>query len=416
MDMGASPIKETLNPIVSTSEPAVVIKIVCSSQRLPGNIKPLLGKEEIDCGWVVNYQATEQDNFFDDVSLVVVYPGKIRNVEDRRRVGKLLQSAHRKKIPLLVLSSDKALPNFVHSETEQDIPHIQFSSPEISADEVWGRICAMLEYSPVFNRMGQYLHGLEQWAFALNNRFEELHQELRLAWRVQQDFLPKRLPATDNIHFATLYRPASWVSGDIYDIFTLDEDHVGFYIADVVGHGVAAGLMTLFVKRALITKEITSSSYRLLSTNEALVHLNNDLHSVELPEHQFITACYGIINRHTMELTFSRGGHPYPILIKPDGELQLLISEGSLLGIFEDAEFPAHKIIFEKGSKLILVTDGLELAFGEQTGESQMRHELSQLAHLPAKEMAEALTGILDCQESSLHPADDISAIIIESC
>lgn len=273
----------------------------------------------------------------------------------------------------------------------------------------------MLDFSPLFNRVEQYMGQLEKWAFALNTRFEELHQELRLAWRVQQDFLPKQLPKSLKLRFAALYRPASWVSGDIYDIFQVDENHFGFYIADVVGHGVAAGLMTLFVKRALVTKEILDRSYRVLSPDQAIGRLNQEVCSLELPEHQFVTACYGLVNVQTCELEVARAGHPHPILIDPDGRAERIVVDGSLLGVFPEAQFERKSASLTPGSKLILYTDGLEQAFGQQDGEVKMVEQITQLTHLPADQMIEALSGILDCQENSLHPDDDITAVVIES-
>src|SRR5580698_3113148 len=75
---------------------------------------------------------------------------------------------------------------------------------------------------------------------AINFHMHRLDEELRLAARLQQDFLPKTLPRLGPVRFQTLYRPAGYVSGDLYDVFRLDEKHVGFYVADAVGHGVPA--------------------------------------------------------------------------------------------------------------------------------------------------------------------------------
>src|SRR3954464_4375947 len=52
-------------------------------------------------------------------------------------------------------------------------------------------------------------------------------EELRLASRIQRDFLPKTLPEIGRVRFHTLFRPASYVSGDLYDVMRLDETHVG---------------------------------------------------------------------------------------------------------------------------------------------------------------------------------------------
>ncbi len=82
----------------------------------------------------------------------------------------------------------------------------------------------------------------------LNFYLHRLDEELRLAARLQQDFLPRELPQLGPVHFHTLFRPAGYVSGDLYDVVRLDQRRVGFYLADAVGHGMPAALLTMFIK------------------------------------------------------------------------------------------------------------------------------------------------------------------------
>jgi hypothetical protein len=44
-----------------------------------------------------------------------------------------------------------------------------------------------------------------------------------------------------------------------------------------------------------------------------------------------------------------------------------------------------------------------------------MIEKISNSANLPAQQMIDALAAIIDCQENSLHPADDITAVVIET-
>src|SRR5207245_477715 len=76
-------------------------------------------------------------------------------------------------------------------------------------------------------------HLLEKTAevHQINRRLEAAHkmidQELDLARRIQQSFLPQTLPDLGQVRFAVMYRPCGRVGGDFYDAFRLDEDHVG---------------------------------------------------------------------------------------------------------------------------------------------------------------------------------------------
>src|SRR6202007_1577929 len=103
--------------------------------------------------------------------------------------------------------------------------------------------------------------------------YQRIDQELELARRIQQSFLPQTLPQLPTARFAVHYRPCGRVGGDFYDAFRLDERHVAFYVADAMGHGVPASLLTVFVKRGVRAKEIHGREYRLVPPGEVLGRL-----------------------------------------------------------------------------------------------------------------------------------------------
>ena len=69
---------------------------------------------------------------------------------------------------------------------------------------------------------------------AEKTQITQIDEEMRLAARLQVDFLPRTLPEVDGVAFNVFFRPASYVSGDIYDVTRLDEDHIGFFVADAL--------------------------------------------------------------------------------------------------------------------------------------------------------------------------------------
>jgi phosphoserine phosphatase RsbU/P len=244
-----------------------------------------------------------------------------------------------------------------------------------------------------------------------------LDEELRLAARLQQDFLPKSLPKVEPIHFHTIFRPAGYVSGDLYDVMRLDESHVGFYMVDAVGHGMPAALLTMFIKNALVTKQIGPGGYRLLEPGEALAGVNQALIEQNLTQATFATSVYGIINCKTLECRFARAGHPCPMLLKPNGLLTDLQSEGSLLGIFPGEVFTDHHLQLEPGDRLFIYSDGIEVAFADdQTpmDTQQWRAELQKRAALPMDQILTEISEMLDREIGSLTPRDDLSLIAID--
>src|SRR5207248_1791010 len=152
----------------------------------------------------------------------------------------------------------------------------------------------------------------------LQQASQKLDQDLDLCRRIQQSLLPRTLPDMLPARFAVHYQPCGRVGGDFYDVFRLDEDHVGFYVADVVGHGVPASLLTIFLKKAIRPKEIFGKEYRLVPPDEVLRHLNREMIDQALAENPFITIAYGLYDRRDSSLTFARAGHPYPLYLDRD--------------------------------------------------------------------------------------------------
>jgi sigma-B regulation protein RsbU (phosphoserine phosphatase) len=195
----------------------------------------------------------------------------------------------------------------------------------------------------------------------LQAAYHQIDQELDLARRIQESFLPQSLPDVPHVRFAVKYRPCGRVGGDFYDIFRLDERHLGFYVADAMGHGVPASLLTIFVKKGVRAKEIYGNQYRLVPPGEVLQRLNRDLIEQALSENPFITMVYVLFNYQDGTLQFARSGHPYPLYVPRDGPPCLWQIEGSLLGVF-DTIYPMRTHQLRPGDKVLLYTDGMDAA------------------------------------------------------
>ena len=250
----------------------------------------------------------------------------------------------------------------------------------------------------------------------LNFYMNRLDEELRLAARLQQDFLPRTLPQVGPLRFHTLFRPAGYVSGDLYDVFRLDESHVGFYMADAVGHGMPAALLTMFIKNALVTKQISAEGYRLLDPGEALARLNDKLVDQNLTQATFATAVYGSINAKTLVCRFARAGHPFPLLMRGDGSVLNLQSDGGLLGIFPNDVYEDRQIQLRAGDRLFIYTDGIEVAFADDhaLNTQQWRVELEHRREMPVERVLLELSENLDRETGSLAPKDDLSIVVAE--
>jgi serine phosphatase RsbU (regulator of sigma subunit) len=282
-------------------------------------------------------------------------------------------------------------------------------------DELTGRLAGLAAVRPIIDQLQRENHLLRRFDTGLNSQITQIDEEMRLAARLQVDFLPRILPAFDKVSFKVLFRPASYVSGDIYDATRLDEEHVGFFVADAVGHGMPAALLTIFLKRTLETKEITKTGYRIIPPDEALAHLNNELLSQQLSLCQFVTMIYGILNTRTRELQWARAGHPLPFRIKTSGVVDELELDGALLGVFPDETFPLQKVQLEPGDSILMYSDGFESAFTDPAGvvNDRYRAEFLKMAGPNPAEKFNAMVHELDRQEGSLHQRDDLTALLM---
>jgi serine phosphatase RsbU (regulator of sigma subunit) len=242
-----------------------------------------------------------------------------------------------------------------------------------------------------------------------------LDEQLRLAHRLQMDFLPRRMPDINGGRFAARLKPAAWVAGDFYDIFRLDERHIGFYVADAVGHGMPAALLTVFVKKSLQTKRIEGKRYELISPDEALRLLNVDLLSAELQEAPFITMLYGIYNEATRECTYARGGHPRPLLLDNKGEIRTLDGDGPLLGIFPEAKFEVATERLQAGDRLIFYTDGAERVLtGRRADQERLFNIIRSAALLPVEVLLDAVLDAVRAGTGGEPLADDVTLVALE--
>jgi sigma-B regulation protein RsbU (phosphoserine phosphatase) len=203
---------------------------------------------------------------------------------------------------------------------------------------------------------------------------------------------------------------------DIYDVTRLDEQHVGFYIADAVGHAMPAALLTIFVKQAMVLRETIGNNYRIFSPAEVMRALNQRMAAQKLSGYQFATCCYCLLNTKTLQMTYTRAGHPYPILLRPDEPLRQLEAGGSLLGIFECAEYTQQTIQLKPGDKLILYSDGAEPFIGSSNGLTgfNFTEQFSRIKDLPIVEMLERFDVIAQNTRVAPSEVDDVTALGLE--
>jgi len=284
-------------------------------------------------------------------------------------------------------------------------------------EELWGRIQANIAYRKKTISLSATARPDSENDNANKAAMADMMSEqLKMAGRVQRDFLPSHMPNSEKLHWATLFKPAEWVSGDIYDVARLDEHHIGFYVADAVGHSLPAALLTIFLKHEMIMRETSDHTYKIFEPVEVIQNLNRRMAQQKLSGCQFATCCYCLLNIDTLELSFARGGHPYPILVRQDGQIEQLQIRGPLLGIFEHAEYLQSSAQLARGDKLFLYSDGVEPLVGKFDTHNGFlfTEEFKSIRRLPVKEAIDSLNTMIANKNFSVAETDDITVIGLE--
>ncbi len=204
-------------------------------------------------------------------------------------------------------------------------------------------------------------------AIAIDNA--RLYRERdHVARSLQERLLPKTLPRIPGVDVAARYLPAVDVlqaGGDFYDLFEMDDGSWKAVIGDVCGKGPEAAALMGFVRftTRAASRQDTKPSEALVKLNKAL------LEELEIGNGEFCTAAVVRIRRHDegARLTIAVAGHPLPLVVRANGDVEEAGTPGTLLGMFEEIDVSDQIVDLHAGDALVMLTDGV-LEAGRDSG------------------------------------------------
>jgi sigma-B regulation protein RsbU (phosphoserine phosphatase) len=242
---------------------------------------------------------------------------------------------------------------------------------------------------------------------------ERIERELELARELQLGSLPSEFPEAPGVHFASAYRPAREVGGDLYDVIELGNGRLGLFIADVSDKGLPAAFYMGLTRSLFLAEARRSDSPRevLNSVNRLLGEINR--------AGMFVTAFYGVYDVPTGRLRYSRAGHDQPLWLRPDGSVTLLDARGMLLGSLAPGEFELTEAEAElsAGDMLILYTDGMTDAldpYGVEYGARHWIDRVRECASLPADHVCHALFDEVAAFQLGAPQFDDMALLVMQ--
>lgn len=234
--------------------------------------------------------------------------------------------------------------------------------------------------------------------------------ELLLAAKLQREAMRSDELRAPGVRSAVLFRPAWYVSGDVYKLMRVDEQHVGFVLADAMGHGVSAAMYSMLIASATQLKTTAPGGYKLIETGDAMSRLNELLLQPESEQTRFASGVIARINTRTGDVAFCSAGHPTALIIGPD-RIERLESTGTVLGVMEDALFDQISTHLAPGETLVVFTDGLDEVVDGRDPEAFLASIIRQAEGDPARAVA-AIEHHIDTRPGSLTPVDDITIVM----
>ena len=193
-------------------------------------------------------------------------------------------------------------------------------------------------------------------------RFFRTQTEVRLAGQIHRALVPARHDTIGPIELFGTSIPSSEVGGDLFDIVQ-NEGHWHAYVADVSGHGVAAGILMSMIKSAA-----SMQLHKLRKPSELLVDLNDVMQPYTSPSNYLTFAYVGGNGNGT--LNFALAGH-LPILHYQCASRTIIEhSDANVpIGLFKNQAFGLSQLNMQPGDLLAVITDGFTEVFDSKDRE-----------------------------------------------
>lgn len=254
----------------------------------------------------------------------------------------------------------------------------------------------------------------------------KLDEDLQAAAGIQQSLLPQKLekrPKIEALDIAWKFKPCETIGGDIFNVIRLDEDHLGFYMIDVSGHGVPPALVTFSISQTLQPhmgytirrRPGLSPDYDIVSPGDVLKALDSEYPWERFEK--FLTIIYLIVDVRNGRLIYSNAAHPPPLLLRADGSFELLEKGGTIIGMDGILPFEEEEKPFSPGDKILLYTDGV-FEFtddkGELFGEERFHSLVRNLKGLTIEKVLDEIVLSIENFAQGAKFQDDVSLMGIE--
>jgi PAS domain S-box-containing protein len=261
---------------------------------------------------------------------------------------------------------------------------------------------------------------LSQTVKLLKNTNKEMVASLNYAQTIQHSILPNSSLLGDYFsNYFVTFKPKDIVSGDFYFFYELDGL---LFVAciDCTGHGVPGALMTILannlLKSVIKHHHYTNPAGVLHALDQLLYDEFNRNNKVKRADGMDISLC--VFNFKTNTLQFA-GAHHSLLVYKSKSKKEIELKGNRYpIGLYHDVEknFESQKVIFEKGDRFFLFTDGTTDQFGGENDKKftkkRLKEQLFQDENLLVVQQEYEFT--FDAWRGKCEQTDDILLIGLE--
>jgi sigma-B regulation protein RsbU (phosphoserine phosphatase) len=242
-------------------------------------------------------------------------------------------------------------------------------------------------------------------------RSEARRREDEIARQIHRSLLPATVPSFSGLQIAARCIAAERIGGDYYGFLPMPDKSLSIAMADVSGHGVGAALFMAAAKGAL-----QAEARRVFAPGDLLRRVNEALTVDFSRSDMFATAFVVRFFPGARRFAFANGGHNPPVLLRADGEVEMLQRGGAALGVLPEMAYEEDIRSFCEGDTLVIYTDGLVEARDEkrrQYGQEQLIRRGTESRHLDAQAFRDRLLHDLASHCGSDSVQDDVTLIVI---
>jgi PAS domain S-box-containing protein len=245
---------------------------------------------------------------------------------------------------------------------------------------------------------------------------QQLAKDLEVAAGIQQSLIPSYSPRIESIRVAWRFEPCEQIGGDIFNFHYAGRNHISFYMLDVCGHGVSSALISAAASQFLQTNYELSANASETVQPEAVLNSLERVFPFERFD-SFFTIVYVTVDHVNGRMIYSCAGHPPPILLHADGELEVLDVHGSVIGAGDGRPFRQEENQLEHGDKIILYTDGVldyPNPAGEIFGKQRFHKALQKHGRQPVQMLMDSVQMTIKDFAGSASSGDDLSIMAVE--